>query len=83
VEADVFGACVFIAWAVPSQPSPARTSTQRKESLASLYNQREWGGSENDNSSQEHKNLQLPNVQAAKSLKLKSIKCGTRMSLEA
>ena len=53
------------------------------ESLASLYNQREWWVSKNENSSQDNKNSQLSNVQAYKSPKLKAIKCGVEMALEA
>jgi hypothetical protein len=41
------------------------------KSLASLYNQENQNGSENENSNQEHKNLQISFAQAAKSLKQK------------
>jgi hypothetical protein len=44
----------------------------------------EWGReSENESSNQDHKNLQNSNALAAKSLKLKSIKCGVYMALNA
>jgi hypothetical protein len=48
---------------------------KESESLASLYNQIEWAGSENENLNQDHKNSQLSNAQDTKSLKLKLIKC--------
>jgi hypothetical protein len=39
------------------------------EPIASLYSQREWGGSENEKPKSSHKNSQLSNVWATKSLK--------------
>jgi hypothetical protein len=53
------------------------------ESLASLYNN-EYGEEVRMKSQiKDHKNSQLSNALATKSLKLKSIKCGAGLALEA
>jgi hypothetical protein len=53
------------------------------ESLASLYNN-EYGEEVRMKSQiKDHKNSQLSNALATKSLKLKSIKCGAELALEA
>jgi hypothetical protein len=66
---------------ISGTPSPVRISTRKTKSFASLHNQKNVEGSEDENSKQEHKNSQLSIAQAAKSLKHKSIKCGARLVL--